>query len=265
VTGALVIVLAFSPLPFAADPPLPVGQVEVMAGGADTWDGRSWKGLPARSRFATGQRVRTRPDGIARVDFAFAAVTVSPGSVFGLAPSRVLTSVLDEGRVEMRAEGAIIKLRTAEAIVRGKGRVAVRRDGGMTRVSVLEGLFDVRSGDDNVALESGQGTWVEKGRPPAPATPLPSPPRGLSPGTDPVYIPRGDPVRLSWWPTTATHRIEVWEAGAGQLVLARDVGGAPVQVELSDPGTYRWRVVTRDGHGLESVPSADGFVCIVER
>jgi hypothetical protein len=265
VIGALALVLAFAPAPFTADPPLPVGEVEVMAGGADTWDGRLWKGLPARSRFATGQRVRTRPDGIARVDFAFAAVTVSPGSVFGLAPSRVLTSVLDEGRVEMRAESAIVKLRTAEATVRGKGRVTVRRDGGTTRVSVLEGLFDVQSGDGSVALQSGQGTWVQQGRPPAPATPLPAAPSGMSPGTDPVYIPRGSPVRLSWWPTTAAHRIEVWEAGAGQLVLARDVGGAPVQVDLSDPGTYRWRVATRDGHGLESPPSADGFVCIVDR
>jgi hypothetical protein len=261
-----VLLLGVSALPLrAADPSLAVGEVEVMAGAADTWDGRAWKALPARSRFATGQRVRTRADGVARVDFAFTAVVVSPGSVFGLAPSRVLTSVLDQGRVELLAEDAIIKLRTAEATVRGRGRVAVRRDGESTRVSVLAGRFQVQAGTAGVRLDAGQGTWVEKGRPPAPATPLPAAPLGLAPGADPVYLQRGAPVRLSWWPTVAAHRIEVWEAAAGQLIVDREVGGAPADVDLPNPGTYRWRVYTRDEHGLESLPSADGFVCIVDR
>lgn len=265
-TMPAVLALGVSALPGrASDAPIPVGEVEIMAGGAETWDGRAWKGLPARSRFATGQRVRTRPDGVARVDFAFTAVVVSPGSVFGLAPSRVLTSVLDQGRVEMRADGAIIKLRTAEATVRGRGRVAVRREGAVTRVSVLAGRFDVEAGAASVSVEAGQGTWVEKGRPPKPPTPLPAAPLGLSPGGDPVYIPRGEPVRLSWSPNLGSHRIEVWEAAADHLILARDVGRAPVQVELPNTGTYRWRVFTRDGNGLESLPSTDGFVCIVDR
>jgi hypothetical protein len=105
---------------------------------------------------------------------------------------------------------------------------------------------------------------VAKGRPPEAATPLPAAPLGLSPGSDPVYLTRGQPVRLSWWPNLAAYRIEVWEAAAGQLILARDVGPAPVQVELPNTGTYRWRVFTRDGNGLESLPSTDGFVCIVD-
>jgi hypothetical protein len=249
----------------AADAPLPAGAVELLAGAAETWDGRAWKELPARARLATGQRLRTGPDGVARVDLAFSEVLVSPGSVFGLAPSRVLAAVLDEGRVEIRADDAIVKLRTAEATVRGRGRVAVRRRGAATQVSVTAGRFRVEAAAAGVALAAGQGTWVEKGRRPAPPTALPQPPRGLAPGGDPVYVPRGRPVRLSWWPTVAAHRIEVWEAAGGHLVVDRDVGAAPVDVELPGAGTYRWRVSTRDDRGLESAPSADGFVCVVDR
>jgi hypothetical protein len=30
-------------------------------------------------------------------------------------------------------------------------------------------------------------------------------------------------------------------------------------------GTFRWRVSVRDGRGLESPPSAPGFICVVEK
>lgn len=259
------LLLLLAPLAAADETRVSVASLAVTSGEAEAWDGRAWKGISAREPFATGQKVRTHGDGLARLDFAFMAVLISPRSVFGLEPSRVLTAVLDEGRVEMRAGQAIIKLRTAEATVRGQGRVTVRREDEVTRVSVLEGRFQVQSGKGAIDLDAGQGTWVEKGRPPAAPTALPAAPRGLSPGSDPVYVPRGAPVRLSWWPTASAHRVEVFEAAGDQLVLTRDVGGAPIEVDLPGLGTYRWRVATRDAHGLESLPSPEGFVCIVDK
>ena len=49
------------------------------------------------------------------------------------------------------------------------------------------------------------------------------------------------------------------------MLLARNVGAPPLTIEIPWLGTYRWRVSTRDDRGLESPPSAAGYVCVVDK
>ncbi len=49
------------------------------------------------------------------------------------------------------------------------------------------------------------------------------------------------------------------------MLLARNVSDPPVRIDIPWLGTYRWRVSARDDRGLESPPSTEGYVCVVDR
>jgi len=216
----------------------------------------------------TGDRIRTGAESVARLAFPWMSVTASPSTMIHIPSEIILSVVFDEGRAEVAAEGGdILKIRAAEAEVRGAGRVVVRRDAQRQAlvVTAREGTFRVEGGGKAVVLLAGEGTIVRQGSPPEPATRLPPAPSELHPGKDPVYVVRGEPARLTWQQAGATHHLEVLPLDSSDVLLERDVGTGPEQMSIPWLGTFRWRVAARDAVGLESLPSADGLICVVEK
>ena len=116
-----------------------------------------------------------------------------------------------------------------------------------------------------VELKAGQGTVVMDGRPPLPASPLPASPEKLRPGGDPAYVRAGRPVELRWSPAGVTHHVELLGLKGDAVLIARETGAPPLRLEIPWIGTYRWRVSARDPRGIESAPSADGLIVLVEK
>jgi hypothetical protein len=247
-------------------PGVPVAKVDVVDGQVDHADRRGWKRVVAGFRLRTGERLRTGADSLARIDFPFMTILIGANSTFSIPPSIVLSTSLEDGRLEQVAEGGeAIKLRTPEAEVRGGGRVIVRRENGTTAVSVVTGRFRVIAGGTALALNGGQGTLVAGGRGPTDAVALPPAPIGLTPGTDPVYVIKGQPVSFSWSPAGAAHHVQLLGLGTDEVVMTRDTGASPASLAVPWLGTYRWRVATRDPRGFEGLPSPEGLICVVEK
>ncbi len=216
----------------------------------------------------TGDRIRTGPESVARIAFPWMSVTASPGTTLHIPSEVILSAVFDQGRAEIAAEGGdILKLRTAEAEIRGAGRVVVRRESKQHSlvVTAREGTFRVEGAGASVVLLAGEGTIVRPGQPPGPATRLPPAPSDLVPGKDPVYVVKGEAAKLSWRHAGKTHHLEVLPLESSDVLLERDVGVGPEQMTIPWLGTYRWRVAARDAVGLESLPSVDGLICVVEK
>lgn len=223
-----------------------------------------WKRLVEGERVRTGDRVRTGPESTARIAFPWASVTLASTSILAVAPSPILATVLEEGRVEQAAEGGdIIKLLTPEAEVRGRGRVLVRRQGTTTFVTVVDGRCQVFAGEARLSLQKGQGCRVTTGAPPA-LQELPAAPRGLVPGRDPQYVLKGQAVALAWERASAGYHVQILPVGSDEVLLARDLAAPPLRIEIPWPGTFRWRVSARDAQGNEGVPSPDGYFCVVD-
>jgi hypothetical protein len=216
----------------------------------------------------TGDRIRTGVDGVARLSFPWMSVTASPSTTLHIPSEVILSVVFDQGRAEIAAEGGdILKVRAPEAEVRGAGRVVIRRDSQHQAlvVTAREGTFRVEGGGRAVVLLAGEGTVVRQGQPPDSASRLPPAPSDLRPGKDPVYVVKGEPAHLSWRQAGATHHLEVLPLESNDVLLERDVGVGPEQMTIPWLGTYRWRVAARDALGLESLPSVEGLICVVEK
>jgi hypothetical protein len=78
-------------------------------------------------------------------------------------------------------------------------------------------------------------------------------------------VVRGDPAELAWRQAGATHHLEILPLGSNDVLLEKDVGSGPERITIPWLGTYRWRVAARDALGLESLPSSDGLICVVEK
>ena len=229
-------------------------------------DAGTWRKAKEGSPFRTGERLRTAPDAVARIDFPWMSLTLGPASVVTVPNTYVLSTVLEQGRVQLHAEGRdILKLRTPDAEVRGRGRVVVRRERQATLVMSLGGRFVVEGSGKTVALAKGKGTIVLAGRQPIPPVDLPAPPEGLWPGIDPVFVGAGKSIALTWNAGGPSHYVELLPVGSDLVLLQRDVGPPPWRIEIPWTGAFRWRVSARDGRGLEGVPSAEGLICVVEK
>jgi hypothetical protein len=232
-------------------------QVE-QAGGSAPWQ-------PARegSPLRLGERLRTGPSAVARIELPWMAFTVSPAAALSFPDQDLLSAVLERGRLALSAEAReILKVVTPEAEVRGRGRVVVRREGQRTLVTAIAGRFTVEGSGQVVVLAAGKGTVVsDKGRPLAPVD-APEAPRSLKPGADPVYVTPGTAVRLDAANTRTANQIELLPVGSDVVLLQRDVGPPPWKLEVPWPGAFRWRVASRDERGLEGPPSADGGICV---
>lgn len=235
-------------------------QVE-QAGGDAAWQ-------PARegSPLRMGERLRTGPTAMARIELPWMAFTVSPAATVSFPDQDLLSIVLEQGRLALSAEAReILKVVTPEAEVRGRGRVVVRRDGQRTLVTAISGRFTVEGAGQVVVLSAGKGTVVpDKGRPLAPVD-APEPPKSLKPGADPIYVTPGASVDLSAATKSTSNLIELLPVGSDVVLLQREVGAPPWKLEVPWPGAFRWRVASRDERGLEGRPSADGGICVDEK
>ncbi len=227
--------------------------------------GASWEEAVEGSGFDIGQRLRTGPEGVARLDLPWMALSVGPGSEVHFPDEYLLAVVVERGRVVLEARThEALKLVTAEGEVRGRGRAIVRREDQRTVVTCVEGRFEVQARGRGVSLGPGRGTVVSSGRPPTVPADAPPPPseESLWPGRDPVFTGRGEPLDLRWEGEAPAYHLEVLPVGADTVLLARDVGPPPVPLSLPWSGAFRWRVAARDERGLEGVPSAEGLICV---
>jgi hypothetical protein len=216
-------------------------------------------------RVKTGDRLRTGPDATAR-RLPMGERHGRAGSVMGSRPGSCWRQP-SEGRIEQRSEGSdIIRLETAEGLVRGRGRVVVRRQSSQTLVTVVEGRFRVEAGGKSLALSGGQGCRLSGRRQRSRMVEtLPLPPKRLTPGSDPVYVNKDNPLSLAWDGSAPSFHVQILPVGSEEILLARDVSSSPLRVQIPWLGTYRWRVSARDARGLEGLPSAEGLVCIYEK
>jgi hypothetical protein len=72
-------------------------------------------------------------------------------------------------------------------------------------------------------------------------------------------------VELRWSTAGEAHHVELLGLKGDSVLLARDTSAPALQLEIPWLGTFRWRVSTRDARGIESAPSAEGLIVLVER
>jgi hypothetical protein len=248
-------------------PPAPVASVRILDGTLQRGDGKSWRSADRDFRIAPGEVLRTSGDGAALLTFPWMHFVVADDTIVGLTPSSVLSATLQRGRIqELATAGDILKVVTAEAEVRGRGDVVVIRSESPaeTRVSALRGWFRVKSPRGTLSLDGGQAAVITADGAPE-RVELPAAPTGLSPGTDPVYVPQGQSARLAWNGSTPRYRVQVLSLDGDEIVLSREVAGSSVEVPGRWLGTFRWRVSAVDARGLEGAPSAPGLICVVEK
>jgi hypothetical protein len=240
-----------------------VGRVETLGAGVELMSRGKWRTAKDDSPIATGDSLRTSDDGAAVIDVAWAVLTLGPGSSFRLLPSRILAGNVESGRVEERSSGGdIVRLQTAEASVTGRGHVVVRRDNHKTAVSAVSGTFVVHNSLGTIEISDGRGTVVEAGKAPE-ESPLPPAPSGIAARTDPVYVIRGTAAPLQWTSSALRHHVQVLTETDNHVVT--DVEVESSSASASPPlGLYRWRVSAVDASGLESPPSAEGLICVVD-
>ena len=275
--AALLALLALAPLagpkkkpdyivPAGEGAGIAVARLSYVEGGAERAPfRRAFKDAPEGSELRTGDRIRTGPASVARIEFPLMALTVAPSSVVSIPPGIVLSLVLEQGRAELNSQGDIIKLRTDEARIRGGGRMVVRRgSGGPTAVAALDGRFVVTGGDREVTIEAGHGTVIGGGSFPTTPRALAPAPTGLVPAADALYARPRQPARLAWTSGRPSHHLQVLGIDSEDVLLEKDVGPPPAMVEIPWLGTFRWRVSVRGPDGLEGMPSPEGVVCVVE-
>jgi hypothetical protein len=211
---------------------------------------------------AAGQSLHTGEDGLLRAELPGMVLTLAASSVlrFEGAPPR---PVLERGRLELASDGETLRVATAEAEVRGGGRLVVRRAGTRTGLMALLGGFRVKAGGGEAALASGQGLAVAAGAAPGAPRALAPPLQVVSPGVDPEYVRMNEPVALAWAPAGPVH-LQVLPFDAPEPIVSRDEAGGPVRVALKVPGLYRWRAAARGRDGDEGLPSTEGLICVVE-
>lgn len=225
--------------------------------------GQGWHEAKEGTALRLGDGLRTAADALARLELPWMAMTVSAASFVRFPDDYLLSTVVEQGRVQLRTERSeILKVVTGEAEVRGHGSAVVRREGRVTLVAALAGRFLVEGAGQTVVLLPGAGTVVHEGKPPLTPVALPETPEGLSPGADPRYAARGEAVSLSWTSKAGAHQVEVLPVGSDEVLIQQDVGRPPWRLTIPWPGAFRWRVAARDARGLEGKPSADGLICV---
>lgn len=227
----------------------------------------NWKPVRMGEPVRTGDTVRTAEDTVTTIAFPWMEVTLGPSTMLTIPPTAVLSTVLDQGRAEFSGAGRdIVKIVVGDGEVRGGGRLVVRRSSALTAVSAFKGVFRVRAARRTVEIQAGQGTTVRAGAAPTPAASLPEGPAGLQPGAEVAYVRTGRPIDLRWKPSAAAgYHLEVLPIERERVLLARDTTAGRVRVELPWLGTYRWRVFSRDPRGVESRPSEEGLIAVVDR
>jgi hypothetical protein len=213
-----------------------------------------------------GETIRTAADGMARLDFAWMSITLSPSSVLSFPDELVLHARLEQGRVVVASgRREMLKLVTPEGEVRGTGRAIVRRAGETTLVSCVDGKLLVSGANRTVTVPAGKGAIVRAGQAPQGPLDLPAAPSGLKPGSDPLYVTADDPVGLRWEPRGNAYSVELLPVGGDTILMQRDAAAPEVSFAIAWPGAFRFRVAARDPRGLEGLPSGDGQIVVEDK
>jgi hypothetical protein len=276
VLGSLALALLFASKPpkdgpriVKSTPPqagIPVASVSLIGGVAEqSADSKEWRRIEEGFRLKTGDRLRTGTGVVARIEFPWLVVTAGPATQVRVPPDIVLSTVLEEGRVELfsRAGSEIVKLRVASVEIRGGGHLVVRREGQTTRISAIAGGFHIFGGRKVMPLNGGDGAIVDDGEAPKPV-PLSQAPSRLVPGIDPAYVGTGKPLAFTWEPAQGPVHFQLLALASEEVLMETDVDASPHSLRIPWTGTFRWRVARRDAHGVEGFPSQVGFVCVVD-
>ena len=245
-------------------PGVAIAKLEVLDGTVEMEVGRRWSRVDTGASIRAGSRLRTREGSAARVAFPWMDLILSADALLGLPATPVLSAVLEQGRLEQRSAGSILKVQTREAEVRGAGSVIVRRNDGTTQVTATDGSFRVHGSRAMVALATGEAAVARSKRDVQGGATTPVAPMELSPGADPVYVRKGQPLSLRWRGDYPVYHVDVLTHEGG-LLISRDVKARTLQVRVPYEGLYKWRVAGVSGEGVEGLPSTDGLFVVVEK
>lgn len=261
---AAVLTLAATPGSTLAPTRLSLVRVTLVEPAAEvSADDASWQGAVEGAGIPLGETLRLGPDAVARLELPWMALTLSAGARLRFPNARLLSALLEHGRVLVESEPRdSMKVVTKEAEVRGRGRAVVRRSGRTTLVTCLSGRFYVTSARGSVSLAPGQGCAAVAGRRPGVAGAVPAAPSGLWPGRDPVYVERGEPTELRWQGVAPAYQLELLPVGSEVVLLQRDVTVAPARITIPWHGAFRWRVSARNDLGVEGLPSEEGLIAV---
>jgi hypothetical protein len=234
------------------------GVVEVQHPGAE------WTRAAENQPLLVGDRLRTLKGGTASLDFPWIAVSVGDSSEISVPGGRVLTLQVERGRVDVDPEQTLLRITTEEAEVTGSGRTLVRREGNATFVASANGGAEVEANGATVRLGLNKGTLITSGKAPAEPESLGPAPKVVSPRTDPRYIRPGQTVRLIWTGQEDAYHLEILSMDSDTPVISLDVENREHDLKLTWLGTFRWRVAGRFGP-IESQPSGEGLICVVEK
>ncbi len=243
---------------------LEVARMGFVEGGVEIRrPGGAWTRVAENEPLSMGDRVRTLPGGTARLEFPWTAIAVGDGTEVSLQKNRVLTLELLQGRLDIDPEQSLLRILTEEAAISGSGRTLVRREGGTTFVGSYSGGAEVEGKGKVVRLGINKGTLASASGPAEPQ-PLGPAPRVVSPSADPRYVRPGQPVALKWAGKEKAYHLEVLSIDSDVPVMSLDLDGASHDLRLNWLGTFRWRVSGRSGP-VESEPSGEGLICVVEK
>ncbi len=222
-----------------------------------------WQQAVEGAELAIGRAVRVGGDAVARLELPWMALTLTSGARLRLSDELLLAAGLESGRTLLESDSRdSMKLVTAEAEVRGRGRLVVRREGQLTLVSCLAGRCQLSASAGSVALAAGQGSIVSAGRRPSAPDAIPRAPESLWPAGDPVYVAPHEPLLLRWNGETPAYVVELLPVGREIVLIHREVGSPTLRIELPWSGAFRWRVSARDARGLEGAPSREGLIAV---
>lgn len=245
--------------------PLEVARMGFVEGGVETQhQGGAWKKAAEDQPLLIGDRVRTLKGGTARLEFPWTAIAVGDASEISLPNARVLTLLLDRGRLDIDPEQTLLRVVTEEALISGSGRTLVRREGTSTFIASYNGGADVEAKGSIVRLGINKGTLVTAGKAPSDPTTMGPAPHLVSPRADPRYVKAGQPVHLIWTGPETSYHLEVLSIDSDVPVVSLDVDTREYDLRLPWLGTFRWRVAGRFGP-VESQASSEGLVCVVEK
>ncbi|MEO5763491.1 MAG: hypothetical protein ABIR28_14400 [Vicinamibacteria bacterium] len=253
-----------------AAPPMAVAPVELarmgfISGAVEVQrQGGAWTPALENDPLSSGDRVRTLKGSTARLEFPWTAIAVGDESEVSLEKARVLTVQLERGRIDIDPEQSLLRTVTAEATITGSGRTLVRREGTTTFVGSYNGGADVESNGAIVRLGVNKGTLVNASAAASEAFTMAAPPKVISPAADPRYIHPGETLRLTWTGLDPVFHLEVLPIDSDVPVVSLDVATQEYDLRLEWLGTFRWRVAGRNGP-VESQPSGEGLICVVEK
>jgi hypothetical protein len=263
---AVVAVLAAPAAAQEARVGIPVASISLATGRVERASaGANWAAAKEGEPLRTGESLRTGPDGAARVQFPWMGVALGPDTVLRVPGGHILSTVLENGRVELVTDGDIVKLRAGTLDIRGRGRIVVRHDGSRTAVmSQTDAVKVTSAGGKTVELEAGEALVADGERVRGPL-PLPPAPRIISPAGDPLYVQPATAVPLQWAGTAHRFVVELVPLETDTPLLSTETTGTYAEVRVPWLGLYRWRVTGVDRNGLETAPSEEGLICVVEK